>query len=289
MKELYNDACFETFTPEQLEGMRDLVGELPAGENKEALLRLLEVLEEQGREAETKKAWEEFQTYYNIPEGKGMELYETGDFSEEGEVERAKKKVVSFSWLRAVGRVAAVAAITAVLMVTAAVAAQAAGYDVFGVLGRWTDEKFQFDFSGFAEEETGQYESEIQDVLQSFGISEELVPAWHPKGFEPNGCEKSVIRDSLEMVVYGFDNEKEGKSYTINIGKFYDKKLLENLVVEKNDEDDVETYVKNNRRFYVMLNNFGYVAAWTDGETLISIGGNLSKREIKNIIDSIGG
>ena len=272
--------------------MIDLGLELPARENRKALLRILEVLEARECDVDVKKAWEEFQIYYNIPEGSGSELYETGEVPEVKEAESAKttekSRVVSFPRLRAVGRVAVVAAITVALMVTTAVAAQGAGYDVFGKLGRWTDEIFQFDLSDDSSQ-NNIHEENLEQTFQSAGIPENLIPSWYPEGFVPNDIEKSSIEGALDMIVFGYDNEEEDRHYTIDVDRFYDKQLLENFVVEKNDKDEVEAYTRNNRTFYIMLNNFGYTAAWTDGELFISIGGNLTKDEIKNIIDSIGG
>lgn len=292
MKEFYQDAYFEKLTTEQLEQMIDLGLELPARENREALLQILEVLEERENSVDVEKAWEEFQRYYNIPEGKGIELYETGEFPEVKEAGSEKKKeesrVVSFPSLRAVGRVAVVAAVTFILMITTAVAVQAAGYDVFGAMGRWTDETFQFNISDDTSENTI-YEKEFGEALQSVGILEDLFPTWYPEGFVPSDIISAPIEGAMDSVVCGYDNEEEDRHYTIDVDRFYDKQLLENLVVEKNDKDEVEMYTRNNRTFYIMLNNFGYTAAWTDGELFISIGGNLSKIEMKKIIDSIGG
>ena len=69
------------------------------------------------------------------------------------------------------------------------VVAQAAGVDVFGTIGRWTNNVFHFDLS--ADEtstSTGIYVGEgiseyaaLQETLASVGIDENLAPArkWH--------------------------------------------------------------------------------------------------------------
>ena len=74
-KETYDDAYFASLTTQQLEEMIDLGLELPSQENRKALLRILEVLEERENDAIVQKAWEEFQLYYNSPERKGKERY----------------------------------------------------------------------------------------------------------------------------------------------------------------------------------------------------------------------
>ena len=56
------------------------------------------------------------------------------------------------------------------------------------------------------------------------------------------------------------------------------------------DDASVENYASGGRNFYIFSNMEGIVATWSDGEALtMSIFGNISVDELKNMIDSIGG
>ncbi len=301
-KETYDDAYFASLTTQQLEEMIDLGLELPSQENRKALLRILEVLEERENDAIVQKAWEEFQLYYNSPERKGKERYYFDEAAleeeEARERERQKKqekqssRKVSISRVCAVGRVAL---LTIILTFGTMAAAQAVGINVFGILGEWTDNAFRFNLgtppSSRTLSEKEAYVETFRSRLEEIGIPADLVPTWYPEGFVPDMDRfyTDIVEDGFDSVGCGVDNETEDKHYTIAIDRYYDRELLNNLVVEKNDKDEVEEYTVNGRRFYIMLNNPGYTGTWSDGELFIVIGGDLSKEEVKEIINSIGG
>lgn len=295
MKEFYQDTCFEKLSTEQLEKMIDLGLELPARENRKALLQILEVLEERENSVDVEKAWEEFQRYYNIPEGKGIELYETGEFPEVKEAGSEKKKersrVVSFPSLRAVGRVAVVAAVTFILMITTAVAAQAAGYDVFGAMGRWTDETFRFEITGAVPEEPTQeqitHRNEFQQEIASIGIAQNLAPSWYPEGFEPYVVKSEGVEGEFDTAWCEYRNEEEGTSYSVWVDLNYNSKWTEGLF--EKDDSPIEEYQSNGRLFYIMSNIDTYTATWSNGEIVETIAGQVTLDEMKEIIDSIGG
>lgn len=290
----YDAVYFETLTTEQLEEMLDLGLGLPSRENKEAILRILEVLEKRENDAIVQKAWEEFQLYYRE---KGIERYDFDQAALEKEEarERAEKQEkrpsrrVSLSRVWSVGRVAVLSvAITLCTMVIV----QAAGVNVFGALGEWTDNAFHFVLGTPSTKPTSEREAyihEFQGRLKAAGIPEDLVPTWYPEGFAPGEFDSSPVEGELESVGCVFNNVEEDKHYTVGIDRYYNEEILNSVVVEKNNKDEVEQYTVNGRIFYIMLNNAGYTGTWTDGEFLIVIGGNLSKDEMKEIIDSIGG
>ncbi|MCI8414373.1 MAG: DUF4367 domain-containing protein [Ruminiclostridium sp.] len=296
MKEFYQDTCFEKLSTEQLEKMIDLGLELPARENRKALLRILEVLEARECDVDVKKAWEEFQIYYNIPEGSGSELYETGEVPEVKEAESAKttekSRVVSFPRLRAVGRVAVVAAITFTLMITTAVAAQAAGYDVFGTLGRWTDETFRFEITGAVPEEPTQeqitHRNEFQQEIASIGIAQNLAPSWYPEGFEPYAVKSEGIEGEFDTAWCEYRNKEEGTSYSVWVDLAYNPIWIEGGSFEK-DDSPVEKYKSKGRLFYIMSNIDTITATWSNGKNVVTIAGQITTDDIKQIIDSIGG
>ena len=196
-KETYDAAYFSSLTTQQLEEMIDLGLGLPSQENREALLRILEVLEQRENDAIVQKAWEEFQLYYNSPERQGKEKYDFDEAALEEEEAREREKRekqekktgrrVSFSRVWAVGRVAI---LTVILTFATMVAAQAAGVNVFGALGEWTDNAFRFNLGTpptsrlLSEEEA--YVEAFRGRLYEIGIPADLAPTWYPEGFVPD-------------------------------------------------------------------------------------------------------
>lgn len=302
-KGTYDDAYFASLTTEQLEEMLDLGLGLPSRENREALLRILEVVEQREKDDIVQKAWEDFQRRYISPGGNAVERYAFDEAAleeeEARERERKKKQMQGtrpirrggFSKVLAVGRVAVLSvAITLCTMVVV----QAAGVNVFGALVEWTDNTFQYVLGTPSAKPTSEREAYIHEFrgrLKAAGIPEDLAPTWYPEDFVPDTDRfyTDIVEDELNSVGCVFNNETEDKHYAVSIDRYYNKGLLDGLVVEKNDKDEVETYTVNGRTFYIMLNNPGYTGTWSDGELLVVIGGNLSKEEVKEIINSIGG
>lgn len=101
-----------------------------------------------------------------------------------------------FKALRKFTVVAAIIGIWFAMMITA----QAFGVDVFGAIGHWTDETFQFISSlskkDYVSEESetklaDKSQSEIMSGLDYYGIQGNLIPTWYPDGFELS--EETVI------------------------------------------------------------------------------------------------
>lgn len=55
------------------------------------------------------------------------------------------------------------------------------------------------------------------------------------------------------------------------------------------DDGEVEEYASNGRRIYAFSNLEYNTAAWTDGRFGITIVGDLTQDELKQLFDSIGG
>ena len=97
-----------------------------------------------GRIPDVDKAWAEFQEYYNVPEGADASLYpyetEPDGNSENPAEFSSRRRPRLRRWLKQ--GLVAVIAVAAVF--GGMVAAQASGIDVFGTIGRWTDDVFHF-------------------------------------------------------------------------------------------------------------------------------------------------
>ena len=184
-------AYLDQLSTEQLEEL--LRADVYSGDAgaEELIFHILEVIEKReqesptGRLADANAAWEEFQKYYNIPEGNGQSLYpcETDQNNIGHDLHPSEKANGSAKRPRPHriwrGGLVAVAAMAALLC--GMVAAQAAGVDVFGALGRWTDETFHFITTGSSEASVHEIAAEsdalhfIDLPAQSFWI-ELVVP-----------------------------------------------------------------------------------------------------------------
>ena len=187
-------AYLNRLSTEQLEELLRMDMEMAEPGNEDVVFHILEVIEQRedehptGRIPDVDKAWAEFQEYYNVPEGADDSLYpcktETGNSSENPAKFPSPRTPRLHRWIKQ--GLVAVIAVAAVF--GGMVAAQAAGIDVFGTIGRWTDNVFRFMPSGNenststganAGEDISKYAT-LREALASVGIDENLAPTWCP-------------------------------------------------------------------------------------------------------------
>ena len=122
-------------------------------DHSEVIFHILEVMEQREKENPTGQlvdvshALEEFQAFYNIPEGEGCSLYPECSEANTAYSQASADHSVSASRhyrLRRVFRACITVAATVALLFTILVGAQASGIDVFGALARWTESTFSF-------------------------------------------------------------------------------------------------------------------------------------------------
>lgn len=281
-----SDAYLEQLSTEQLEDIlrADLASE--DQENNEAVFHILEVLEKRekenptGRLPDTDQAWKEFQQYYNIPEGEGQSLYPVRSDPETQPAPTPTKKSRRFR-----PRKVLVVAAVLVLMFGSMLTAQAAGVDVFGAIGRWTEEKFHFEITPASEDGTTDYT--FREASRKRGLPQSLIPTWYPKGFESSEPIDDSVEDYVDSVYCEYINKEENRSYLAMVSRYYNSNSIAATVYEK-DDTEVEIYENNGRNFYIMSNLDTLTATWSDGKMSIDISGQLEINELKHIIDSIG-
>ena len=198
----------------------------PDDDDDEVVLHILEVIEQRekaiptGRLSDVDKALEEFQTYYNIPEMNGVTLYP----EETAESVTDAVTMVGFipkrPWIRVLGTIAA----TVIFMFAMLIGAQAAGIDVFGAIGRWTDETFHFvsfPHSIPQDQETTAPNLEnvetcnvIKGALKDCEIPEELAPTWYPVGIEAS--DPKILSDKLSDTVHIFFSDGDMLFFNLN-------------------------------------------------------------------------
>ena len=255
-------------------------------ENEQAVFHILEVMEKRekenptGRLPDTDQAWKEFQQYYNIPEGEGQSLYPVRSDPERHSAPTSTKRSRRFR-----PRKVLVVAAVLVLMFGSMLTAQAAGLDVFGAIGRWTEEKFHFEISPTSEDGTTDYT--FREASREKGLPQNLIPTWYPKGFESSEPIDDSIENYVDSVYCEYINKEENRSYLTMVSRYYDSNSIAATVYEK-DDTEIEIYENNGRNFYIMSNLDTLTATWSDGKMSIDISGQLEINELKHIIDSIG-
>ena len=259
----------------------------------DAIFHIVEVMlkremdEPTGAIPDTDAAWKEFKQYYDIPEGSGLSLYPCGDAdaipsSAAGADPRPRARRRRILWRSSLIVAAAMAA-----LLCGMVAAQASGVDVFGTLGRWTNDTFRF-ISRYTvgEPDDGmspEYRDIVRSTLAGWG-AEDLFPTWSPEGFE--AVEPQIVSDtSGSTLSVGFDHS--GEFYSVEITHFYDSADLPRIF--EKDSRLVEEYTSNGRLFYIFPNIDTLTATWFKDDFMIMISGNLTSDEITDIVDSIGG
>lgn len=277
---------WDQLSTEQLEDILRADIASPNQTNDETVFHILEVLEKREKEnptghlPDTDQAWKEFQQYYNIPEGEGQSLYPVRSDPETQSAPTSTKKIRRFR-----PRKILVVATVLVLMFGSMLTAQAVGVDVFGAIGRWTEEKFHFEIAPTSADGTTDYT--FQEVSTEKGLSKNLVPTWYPKGFEAFEPADNSIEDYVNSISCQYFNEEENRSYIVIISHYYEAGSIETATYEK-DNTPVEIYEKNSRSFYILSNLDSKTATWSNGTSKIDIVGQLKIDEIKLIIDSIG-
>ena len=281
-----SDDYLDQLSMEQLEELlrADFASSDP--ENEQAVFHILEVMEKRekenptGRLPDTDQAWKEFQQYYNIPEGEGQSLYPVRSDPETQPAPTSTKKNRRFR-----PRKILIVAAVLVLMFGSMLTAQAAGLDVFGAIGRWTEEKFHFEISPTSEDGTTDYT--FREASREKGLPQNLIPTWYPKGFESSEPIDDSIENYVDSVYCEYINKEENRSYSVMVSRYYDSNSIAATVYEK-DDTKVEIYENNGRNFYIMSNLDTLTATWSDGKMSIDISGQLEINELKHIIDSIG-
>lgn len=223
---------------------------------------------------DAEQVWEEFQTYYNTPDGKKEQLYPC----ELPQMRRKKRRP-----LRYVGLVAAsIGVLFALLSV-----AQAAGLKVFDALGRWTDNFFSF---ARAEKTLSEYDDEdftpqntLQQTLSDFGIPPQLAPSELPEGYL---LSELVYNDvsAFRTVASNYTNEA-GEVILLDFTGYSDPKVLEGAFYPK-DAGDPEIFVHNDMEFYVFSNAGSWTAVWSDAQYSVFVSAP-SRETVISILKSI--
>ena len=293
-------AYLNRLSTEQLEELLRMDVEESKPGNEDVVFHILEVIEQRenehptGRIPDVDKAWAEFQEYYNVLEGADTSLYPCETVSDDSSENTAEHCSCRMPRMRRWLKQGLVAVIAIAVVFGGIVVAQAAGVDVFGTIGRWTNNVFHFDLS--ADEtstSTGIYVGEgiseyaaLQETLASVGIDENLAPTWFPVGF--NASDPEILTTNInDTVCLELFNEKNGQYISIEIIRYNTEQHLQATQFEK-DANNVEQYSNEHQTFYILSNADTITATWSNDLIMMQLSGNIPKDDLKKIIDSIG-
>lgn len=265
----------------------------PSGGDDEAIFYILEVMEKREHEhpsgsfPDVDNCWREFQTIYHTPEGEGQSLYPVEEDADADAAPAGRPR------RRALRRGILAAAIVALLIGSLVI--PVAGYDsLLEMIGHWTSEQFTFltadredntdlitDDEGSAETDVG---AELRQVLQEYGITENVVPTWMPEGFEQMG-EISIEEYSDFGETEFFVSYSNGVDIcSINIIVHDD--IIEGNIYEK-VQSNPEIYVSGNIEHYIVPNEDSIIVAWYVERLECTVSTTLSESDVKRVIDSI--
>ena len=188
---------------------------------------------------------------------------------------------------RALAKVISIAAAAAVLLGT--VTCQALGLDVFGAIARWTAAIFQLEDPAtpyatirtvpLDEGEEAHYDT-LEEAVEAFGITAPIVPQWIPERFALTDV--SASNKSGGVLIYA-DYESEDAILQVRFNEIISTDF--NSLEQQGDK--VETYFSGGLKHYLLSDLDREKAFWQNGALECQITGNLSRQEVKDIIDSI--
>lgn len=182
--------------------------------------------------------------------------------------------------------------LTAVIVILlGSVSAQALGFDLFGLLARWSSEIFHFAEApvAYAEitknplaENEGRTYSSPQAMLEDFGITAPLLPTWAPERLGTPKVWAKQVSMGLRLYV-----EYEQGSDSLMTRCYQITK--ENLRTVEKDEENVVRYTYGGCSYYIVEDIETTKAIWQNGAFECNIAGTISKEEMKQMIRSIYG
>lgn len=266
--------------------------------NMDFIFRVLEEIEKRelerpdGRLPDVDAAWESFQKNYLLTAGDGQSLYEDceDDLVPSNKAPNPRRKATNA--IRTHHRIRrSILVATLLVVLGGSLVAQAAGFDVFGVIARWTAETFHFEITGTSDSNKSnqpalapnaktEYAS-LQEAVDAYGITG-VVPTWWPDGFELTELKTSANQNRAMISAF---YQAGTKCFTVNVRQYASAESAGTVIYEK-DENEVTLYEKNGIVHYIMSNLDQKRVVWKSGLLECSISGDLTEQELKKMVDS---
>lgn len=271
---------YEAMSTEELQQLLREDASKPEGEesNVEVLLYVMDVLAKrrqarnEGKSPE--EALESFMQYYYVEDDKSSS-------SESVSTDRSRSPSIR-RWVS--GLIAAAAMF--VLILGSSLTASALGFDLWEIIVKWTQETFHFGYSiestesGIPNKESTEIFAGLQDALDDYDISLNLVPSWLPEGYSEIDVR---IEDTPKQRRFAAVYQSGDDSVRIRIVDYLGTAPTQ---IEQSDTL-LEVYASEGINYYIFDNEGQLQAMWINESFECYISGPLTLSELKEIIDSI--
>lgn len=268
---------YDSMPTEALEEILRLDAEAPEEQESdtELLLYVMGVLANRRRNTDitgntAQQAWESFQKFY-LDE----ECFE--------DMQEPKKYRIVAPWLR---RMTAAAAVI-VLVVCLPLSANAFGWeDIWNIFARWAKETFSFvsDENAEVSEPSPTHKDEfasLQELLANCKRDASIVPTWIPEGFVLEKIERDITPVQEVFWAFYLSGDKE---LTIRVQNY----LSTEFQKIETEDDFSEIYPVDGTDYYIFENDQQIQVVWIKDFYECNISGDISIKEAKQMIDSIG-
>lgn len=181
------------------------------------------------------------------------------------------------------------AVITCFVLITTLISVQAAGVDVFGSLGRWTNSVFYFGNNTaerIVEPENASVELvQLYKVLNQNNIPLGLVPSYLPENYTNSSVDVTTNRALLCVSAKYVNQEDE---IVVLVDKYLSSDSCDSIWFEK-DSLQAEEYQPKEMLFNVFSDQSNWLGVWQNGEYSVCIQTSSSKTELLSMLNTIEG
>ena len=237
------------------------------------------------------QAWEEFQQYYNTPEGEDLSLYPAenpGTAPSEPAPSQTEYRPQRRPKRHFFRRVVIVAAVVVCIALPPALGFE----NVFQLIGAWTDDIFLLNNVSSLEGneiEADKKSVDIEEILGELNYSENIFPTWIPEGFELEKVitNEFVLSGKTELRIhYKNGQTRELITFTYNV---YNSIASGTMTAFEKDANALEEYFVGDVTHYIFENLGRYIAVWNQNNIECAISGDVSLTELKEMLNSIYG
>lgn len=237
------------------------------------------------------QAWEEFQQYYNTPEGEDLSLYPAenpGTAPSEPAPSQTEYRPQRRPKRHFFRRVVIVAAVVVCIALPPALGFE----NVFQLIGAWTDDIFLLNNVSSLEGneiEADKKSVDIEEILGELNYSENIFPTWIPEGFELEKVitNEFVLSGKTELRIhYKNGQTRELITFTYNV---YNSIASGTMTAFEKDANALEEYFVGDVTHYIFENLGKYIAVWNQNTIECAISGDVSLTELKEMLNSIYG
>ena len=237
------------------------------------------------------QAWEEFQQYYNTPEGEDLSLYPAenpGTAPSEPAPSQTEYRPQRRPKRHFFRRVVIVAAVVVCIALPPALGFE----NVFQLIGAWTDDIFLLNNVSSLEGneiEADKKSVDIEEILGELNYSENIFPTWIPEGFELEKVitNEFVLSGKTELRIhYKNGQTRELITFTYNV---YNSIASGTMTAFEKDANALEEYFVGDVTHYIFENLGKYIAVWNQNNIECAISGDVSLTELKEMLNSIDG